>query len=287
MRWLRVTAALAVAGLATACVSLLGLDEIERVSCLDCADAATDAAPETGEPAEAAVEAGPRGCGGDGGASWIDAGSFCIDSHEVTNAEYALFWAATAGGTDVRNQPSFCSWNLSFTPRDGWPFPQGRERHPVVWVDWCDAYAYCAWVGKRLCGKLDGGPADYAEFANAANDQWFNACSRGGTRAYPYGNEYDAGVCNGFDSTDSGPIQPPGAYPRCLGGYDGLLDMSGNVREWEDSCSASAGANDNCRVRGGAASESGASFLRCGFDAFRARSFTSTHTGIRCCSLAE
>jgi formylglycine-generating enzyme required for sulfatase activity len=284
MRWLRVTAALAVGGLVTACVGLLGLDEIERVSCIDCPDAQVDAPEEPEVQVDTGAETGPTGCGGDGGPTWVDAGSFCIDSSEVTNAQYAVFWAAKGGGTDVRDQPSFCSWNQSFTPQSGWPFPQNRASYPVVFVDWCDAYAYCAWVGKRLCGKHDAGAADYAEFANAANDQWFYACSRGGTRAYPYGNEYDAATCNGYDSKEAGTIEQPGTYASCLGGYDGLLDMSGNVREWEDSCNAYAGANDNCRVRGGAASEIGGASLRCGFDAFRARSFLSSHTGFRCCS---
>lgn len=34
-------------------------------------------------------------------------------------------------------------------------------------------------------------------------------------------------------------------------GYAGLYDMSGNVEEWDDSCKASTGPDDYCRLRGG------------------------------------
>lgn len=38
---------------------------------------------------------------------------------------------------------------------------------------------------------------------------------------------------------------------QCRARYDGLFDMSGNVAEWEDSCSANVGSADNCLIRGG------------------------------------
>ena len=72
----------------------------------------------------------------------------CVDSTEVTNAHYQAFleqMPSAAAGPDV------CDWNDSFVPQ-GWPLATGTEDHPVGGVDWCDANAYCAWAGKRLCG---------------------------------------------------------------------------------------------------------------------------------------
>jgi hypothetical protein len=94
-------------------------------------------------------------------------GRYCIDSTEVTNAHYAAFLA------------------MSPTPSSGWPAPVDQGRHPVTFVDWCDAFAFCRWAGKRLCGKIGDGANAPADLANAAKSQWFNACTAGGTKAYP------------------------------------------------------------------------------------------------------
>jgi formylglycine-generating enzyme required for sulfatase activity len=37
--------------------------------------------------------------------------------------------------------------------------PPGREDHPVAFVDWFDAVAFCAWVGGRLPTEARGGSA--------------------------------------------------------------------------------------------------------------------------------
>ena len=192
-----------------------------------------------------------------GGADHGGLGDYCIDSTEVTESQYAAF--ITAKGSDTSGQPAYCAWNTSYAPRTSGGCtptsfdPTNRPNHPVKCVDWCDAYAYCAWAGKRLCGRVTGGPLT----PGSALGAWQAACSREGTRAYPYGNNYIGNYCVSADydgvsgyqpSTDV--LRPVASLPTCEGGYPGIWDMSGNLWEWEDSCDASSGADDTCQIRG-------------------------------------
>jgi hypothetical protein len=70
--------------------------------------------------------------------------------------------------------------------REGWRAHARSIRGPMqVCVDWCDAHAYCKPVGKRLCGKIGGGPNLYADYASASSSEWYRACSSGGSFTYP------------------------------------------------------------------------------------------------------
>jgi formylglycine-generating enzyme required for sulfatase activity len=212
----------------------------------------------------------------------VELDGFCIDSTEVTNAQYERFFDYAENEPSLE-QPEACSWNDSFAP-NATGVNEGGE-HPVRGVDWCDAYAFCAWAGKRLCGNPTGGAAVYDSPANEDESQWFAACSANGTKAFPYGDAYDAQTCNGGDyGADGVGPEPVGSIVTCVGGYPGIYDMAGNVWEWEDSCNGSAGEADLCRARGGAFGN-GAEFHRCDWDDFSpARNFNSGPTGIRCCS---
>jgi formylglycine-generating enzyme required for sulfatase activity len=182
-------------------------------------------------------------------------GFYCMDRTEITNEQYAAFLAtnpSTAG------QEAACTWNNGYAPDtsdtcatgDGKYDPVARPKVPVGCIDWCDAKRYCAWAGKRLCGAISGGANPPASFADASASQWYRACSKAGVQKFPYGNQFTANYCNGADVSGSHP-DDVAAHANCLGGYSGLFDMSGNVAEWEDSCSAASGASDNCLVRGG------------------------------------
>ena len=182
-------------------------------------------------------------------------GFFCMDRTEVPNEDYQAFLdtnPSTAG------QATECSWNNSFQPDAsaacastlGSYDPVGRPRSPVSCIDWCDAKRYCAWAGKRLCGAISGGGNPPASYIDAGKSQWYRACSKAGTLKFPYGNSYQGSYCIGVDSPYTDPASVANA-PACQGGYQGLFDMSGNVAEWEDSCTASTGATDDCLTRGG------------------------------------
>lgn len=266
------------------CSLLTPLDGLEAID----AAAGGDAAADTKIDVEAGV------CGSLHGPSMIvvpslnPSGSYCIDSTEVTQAQYKAFLDANVAPS---TQPSFCASNTSFYPDlvqnecASHPFdPTGAPTMPAACVDWCDAYAFCAWAGKRLCGEIghDAGPLDPQLINAAVHSQWFNACSQEGKLVYPYGNAYDASACNGADQ----PVRvvvPVATMPGCVGGYPGIFDMSGNVSEWESSCTDAAADAAECNVRGGSTSELSAQ-LACGQVNFAGRAVAAFNLGIRCCA---
>ncbi|KZC12942.1 Sulfatase-modifying factor 1 [Dufourea novaeangliae] len=179
--------------------------------------------------------------------------SFYIDEQEVSNGEFTAFVDATGYRTEAESfGDSFvfggllkkevrskvpvavaqAPWWLQIKNAD-WKHPEGpasdlahRMDHPVVHVSWNDAFAYCAWLGKRLPTEAE----------------WEVAC-RGGLsdRLYPWGNNlipngrYRANIWqgdfpsnntkeDGYESTSPVTEFPPNKY--------GLRNMIGNVWEW-------------------------------------------------------
>ena len=230
---------------------------------------------------------------------------FCIDSTEATNAQYqqfvnALHDAAIPGAGDAGANggvPNGCQQVTSATPSAGWPYPMGNDSYPVVNVNWCQAYAFCQWEGKELCGHIreadsDGGPLSSSSMAyeDPTQSEWLSACTAGGTRAYPYGPSY-AGSCE--DDVDGGgnngnTIEPVLFNPKCVGGVPGLYDMSGNVREWTNACRLPNAPGDPestafCLTMGGAFDETSTADLACAGERNWTRNAGAGDIGIRCC----
>lgn len=243
-------------------------------------------------------------------------GDYCVDPLEVSKSQYAAFWDANPS---LGAQPAQCAWNQTYTPSIEWPPTltgtgwSGGD--PVRGVDWCDALAYCTWASKRLCGQIGGGELPPASYNDASKSEWYNACSSNGVNAYPYGASYlassvnDAGAvttyrCNDIvaspDGNAIGDIAPfvfsqfnsSGSLNMgmflCQGGAPGMYNMSGDVAEWENSCSADdtgdAGASDTCLVRGGSyAANQSAADLRCDTLHPVPRSTQDPTIGFRCC----
>ena len=124
----------------------------------------------------------------------------------VTNEHYAAFVQATG-----HNQPQH--W------KGGKP-PPGKEDHPVVYVSWHDAMAYCRWLAE-ITGKPYRLPTEA---------EWEKGARGTDGRIYPWGDEWDAKRCNSSEG-GKGATTPVGAYPNGASLY-GLLDVAGNVWEW-------------------------------------------------------
>ena len=299
---------------ALACVTVLGLDDF--VPDLDDGGTTSVSSTGTGGGGSCSGACSASGCGACPTVPLVevplpDGGRFEIDAYETTNREYAA-WLATHPTLD--GQRTECQWNDSFTPGvptasaieaandagsmikpdgpcfvDDWLGKQldlGHGSWPVVCIDWCDAAAYCAWAGKRLCGKIDQdvglditiSPGAYKD---ASASQWYRACSKAGTLKFPYGNTYQKGWCNDSNSN----LRDAGAYTQCEGGYPGLFDMSGNANEWEDACTSynSLPELTNCCRRGGAFFDTDAG-LACAVCTQGRRCIPSNNLGFRCCS---
>jgi sulfatase modifying factor 1 len=235
---------------------------------------------------------GASGCPGTGGPTMVRLPEgYCIDSTEVTRGQYQA-WLDTQPSILGQNQ-TICAWNTIFVPDTTCMsvtyvyLGTGSENHPQGCVDWCDAYAYCRAVGKRLCGRIGGGSNGITDYANASLSQWYNACvSDGANNTFPYGGTYSANACDGGDH--SGTTVPVGSMTSCqsaVPGYQGVYDLSGNVWEWEDSCNGTW-QSATCRIRGGTFYDVGTYnvALRCDYDGYTNKDYVDSTIGFRCCS---
>ena len=135
---------------------------------------------------------------------------FRITRYPVTNAQYRRF-VEEAGKTPPRH------WD------DG-EIPHGKENHPVVYVSWNDAEAYCTWLTRRVAAGTGG------TVRLPTEAQWEYAARKTDSRLYPWGNDDPTDEHANFEKKvgDTTPVDryPDGATP------EGVYDLAGNVWEW-------------------------------------------------------
>lgn len=134
---------------------------------------------------------------------------FAIARTPVTNIQYRRFVRATG-----RSLPAH--WL-------GGRLPAGQEDHPVTGVSWHEANSYCQWLSEST-GKAYRLPSEA---------QWEKAARGADGRTYPWGNEFQPGMCN-CSEIGLGYTTPVGVFASGASPY-GALDMAGNVWEWTSS----------------------------------------------------
>ena len=147
----------------------------------------------------------------------VDMPAFLIGRTEVTVARFAAFVEATGHETDPQALA-------------------GPPLHPVSFVSWPDALAYCRWLEELLRESPATPPelrallADGSRVTLPSEAQWEKAARGDDGRIFPWGNELRADRAN-FASAVAMAVGEM-ACPECA---HGLADMSGNVWEWTRS----------------------------------------------------
>lgn len=293
-------------GLLAACAKIAGIDALEIGECKGgiCGGdgGGDDGSPpldDSGNPIGEGGLDGGRPCPpGTKGPLMVRVGTttnnFCIDTTEVTVGDYRAFTDFTNG--DASGQPAECQWNTTYAAGAGGP----TDSIPIAGIDWCDARAYCAFAGKRLCGKRkDGkfdGPVPIDALLDFNTNEWLLACSNVGQLRYPYGGIHQPLTCN-TGEVEAGRSDAVKTNTGCEGGFKGVFDMIGNVWEWYDGpclppdaggdaagIDSGGGAKDECFVKGGSYTASG-SQLGCSSDGRGAqRDRRALDIGFRCCA---
>jgi len=154
-------------------------------------------------------------------------------------ADYNEFVQSTSYVTRAEKDGWCWVWNVEETKWGkikgaNWKNPFGDsgdvdtlDHYPVVQVCWYDARAFCEWLNQKHNDEL---PKGY-HFRLPSETEWEKAARGLRGNEWPWGNEFDPGLCN---SRESGRI-----YPIKIGTYSpegdsefSVADMSGNIWEW-------------------------------------------------------
>ena len=147
----------------------------------------------------------------------VDLGEYYIARYPVTVAQFKAFVDQSGYKPDTQR----CL--------------EGLSNHPVMYVTWYNALAYCDWLTTRL-PKLPNLLPELRQgwrMSLPSEAEWERAARGTDGWIYPWGNEFDPDKANmretGIGGTSAVGCFPAGASPA------GLLDASGNVWEWTRS----------------------------------------------------
>jgi len=138
--------------------------------------------------------------------------SFRMDAYEVTNERFHAFVTECPQWNSVRLPPAMHNGQYLQHWTDG-IYPKGQGNHPVVFVTWHAAQAFCRWAGGRLPTEAE----------------WEYAARAGGDSEFPWGEALPTPARANYGASGLGTTTTVGIYPP---NPLGLYDMAGNVWEW-------------------------------------------------------
>jgi serine/threonine protein kinase len=143
---------------------------------------------------------------------------YYIARYPVTNRQFQAFLEATGyRPTDAEAHRFLQHFRNGHSPPE-------LLNHPVVFVSWTDARAYCRWAARRLPSEAE----------------WEKAARGPDGNKYPWGREEPTAEHANFGQarakhyplgTGAGGTSPVDAFPRSASPY-GIEGMAGNVFEW-------------------------------------------------------
>lgn len=134
---------------------------------------------------------------------------YYLARHPVTNRQFELF-IETTGYRPVDSEKGRFLAHFR-----GAQCPSNLLDHPVVFVSWLDAAAYCRWAGRRLPSEAE----------------WEKAARGTDGRRYPWGREDPSDELANFGHPRGGRTESIGQHSKGASPY-GCEDMAGNVWEW-------------------------------------------------------
>lgn len=153
---------------------------------------------------------------------------FKISRYPVTYKQFQAFIDAPDGFYDSRWWDGLAASDRHKSAPDEQWFKYWN--HPRERVSWYDAIAFCRWLSFKLGGQWGLDEVEQWAVRLPTEFEWEKAARGTDGREYPYEGEFDAAKGNtrktGINQTSAVGLFPNGASPY------GVLDISGNVREW-------------------------------------------------------